>query len=75
MTPTRTYLFAAVMVLLVVATAAVAGYIWWQLGDVEMSAMGIVAMVGGVAVALGLGIGLMWLVFHSHKRGYDDDVR
>ena len=55
----------AVVIALVVA-------MWAQLGDVEISAGGWVAMVLGALVALALGIGLMALVFISSRRGFDE---
>jgi hypothetical protein len=42
------------------------------IGEVEMSAAGWAAMVLGVVVTLGLGLGLMSLVFISNRRGYDE---
>ncbi len=39
-----------------------------------MSAVGWGAMVLGMVVTLGLGIGLMALVFFSNRRGYDDQA-
>jgi len=45
---------------------------WSAIGDAEISAGGWVALVLGVLVALGLGFGLMALVFISSRRGYDD---
>ena len=40
--------------------------------DAEISSAGWLAMVLGVIVTLGLGIGLMALVFISNRRGYDE---
>lgn len=53
---------------------AVAGAIWLTLGigDVGMSTMGVVALIGGVVLSLAVGGGLMALVFFSARRGYDD---
>jgi hypothetical protein len=51
--------------------AAVAG-LWSQVGDVEISAGGWIALGLGVLIALALGIGLMALVFFSSRRGYDE---
>ena len=45
-----------------------------ELGDVEISVQGYLALAGGVAVTLALGVGLMWLVYYSHRRGYDDEA-
>jgi hypothetical protein len=62
----------------VVAATALGGVLalvwsmWAAIGDAEISAGGWVALVLGVLVALGLGFGLMALVFISSRRGYDD---
>ena len=44
-------------------------YVWGQIGDIEMSLMGILAMIAGIVLSLGLGIGLMFLVFYSERNG------
>ena len=59
--------------LLAVALAG-ALYAWTSLSDVEMSASGILALVLGVVISAALGGGLMFLVFYSSRRGYDDDA-
>ncbi|RDD62014.1 hypothetical protein DRB17_09190 [Ferruginivarius sediminum] len=56
------------------AVIGVVAYAWIQMGDVEMSSGGILAMVGGVLVSLAVGIGLMALVFYSNRSGHDDDA-
>ena len=43
-------------------------YVWRQIGDIEMSTTGILAMIAGIVLSLGLGMGLMFLVFHSERR-------
>ncbi len=43
-------------------------YVWRQIGDIEMSTTGILAMIAGIVLTLGLGMGLMFLVFHSERR-------
>jgi hypothetical protein len=60
---------AVVVVLFVCAVVAVA---LSQIGDVEMSAAGWGAMLLGIVLTLGLGVGLMSLVFISNRRGYDE---
>ena len=62
------------LVLALFATGGVVAYAWVQMGDVSLSWHGIVALVLGVLVSLGLGIGLMALVFYSSRSGHDDDV-
>lgn len=58
-------LFLGVLLALAVAGAV---HVWHVIGDVEMSALGIFAMVGGALATLGLGMGLMWLIFRSERR-------
>lgn len=55
------------IVAVVMAVAAMSG-----LGDVRMSGHGWFAMGLGIVFTLGLGGGLMALVFYSARRGYDD---
>lgn len=45
---------------------------WTEIGDIEMSTAGILAMLAGIVISLGLGIGLMSLVFKSER---DDEER
>ena len=47
-------------------------YMWTEIGDIEMSTAGILAMLAGIVLSLGLGIGLMFLVFKSER---DDEER
>jgi hypothetical protein len=62
----------------VIAVAAVAGVIaviaslWAEVGNVEISTGGWIALAFGVLVATALGVGLMALVFFSARQGYDD---
>ena len=44
-------------------------YVWGQIGDIEMSLAGVVAMIAGIVLSLGLGMGLMFLVFESERNG------
>ena len=59
---------AAVVLLMGIAIAGV----WGGIGDSEISAAGWLAMGFGVVVTLGLGVGLMALVFISSRRGCDE---
>ncbi len=65
-------LLVVVLVTLLVLSIAVGAVMWTDLGPVEMSAHGITAMTFGIVASLGVGIGLMLLVFYSSRRGYDD---
>jgi dipeptide/tripeptide permease len=57
----------AVLVVVVVIAS-----LWSGLGESEISLAGWLAMALGVILTLGLGIGLMALVFISSRRGYDE---
>jgi hypothetical protein len=65
---------AALILALAVILVAVA---WWAissvtaLGGFQMPLIGWLAMIIGVIVAVAVGVGLMALSFHSHRRGYD----
>ena len=68
----RTFLTLTVLLGLF-ALASVFGYwVWVELGDVEMSHHGWIALTLGVVMTFLVGAGLMALVFFSHRRGYDD---
>ena len=47
---------------------------WAAFGEVQFGTHGVVALVLGVLLSLALGIGLMFLVFYSNRRGHDDEV-
>ena len=63
---------AVVAGLMALSVLAVAVYLWLSLGDVEMGVAGWLAMIAGGLGTLGLGVGLMALVFYSHRKGFDD---
>lgn len=44
---------------------------WEDLGAVSMSAAGWLFLILGVVITLGVGGGLMWLVFYSARHHYD----
>ena len=49
--------------------------LWLRLSNVEMGFHGWAAMIIGVVMSLALGIGLMFLIFYSNRKGYDDIER
>ncbi len=46
--------------------------LWTALEDTAISVHGWIALGAGVLVTFALGAGLMFLVFYSNRRGYDD---
>jgi hypothetical protein len=64
-------LILALLALLALSTA-VALWVWRELGDVAIELEGWLALAGGAAATLLLGVGLMVLVYQSHRRGFDD---
>lgn len=67
----RTLLLVALGAMLTGACAW-AGWVWFWLGDAEISGHGIAALTLGVVFSLAVGVGLMALVFVSARRGYDE---
>lgn len=65
---------ALALILAMVVTIGLAAYAWIQIGSVEMSWVGIAAMIGGAVVTLALGMGLMALSFYSSRKGHDDEA-
>jgi hypothetical protein len=61
----------ALAVICVVATGIVIVRFWNDLGASDITLTGWLAMIFGVLVTLGLGVGLMALMFVSNRRGYD----
>ena len=58
--------------LLSLSVIAVAVHLWISLGDVAMGIAGYLALIAGGLSALGLGVGLMSLVYYSHRKGFDE---
>jgi hypothetical protein len=48
---------------------------WMSLEGTPMPASGYIAMTLGIVFSLVVGVGLMMLVFYSHRRGYDEPAR
>lgn len=68
----KTLLLVAVWGVLLVAAGGLALHLWIELDDVRLGFHGWLALGLGVVLSLALGIGLMMLVFHSARRGYDE---
>ena len=69
---TFSWVAAAVACAVVLVLGFLIAALWIGIGDSEISSAGWLAMGLGVIVTLGLGIGLMALVFISSRRGYDE---
>jgi hypothetical protein len=67
-----TWAAIAVAVAVVGTVVIVVANLWASVGETQISAAGWLAMALGVLATLGLGIGLMALVFISSRRGYDE---
>ena len=65
------YILVPLFVLLL-AAFWFAGRTWLRLGGAEIPLYGWVAIGGGGVFSLVVGIGLMALIFYSHRHGYDD---
>lgn len=66
--------FALVLALLALLGAALwfAVDTWTSIDGPPMPLAGWVALIGGVTLSLIVGIGLMGLLFYSHRHGYDE---
>jgi hypothetical protein len=68
----RSALTVTVLVGLFALSAGVAFWAWREIGDVDISPNGLIALGLGAGATFALGAGLMALVFFSNRRGYDD---
>ena len=75
MKPARNLVAVLIAAAVVVAVGFVIATLWSGLGDSEISTAGWLAMGLRVIITLGLGIGLMALVFISSRHGYDEAGR
>jgi len=48
---------------------------WVRLSGVEIGFHGWTAMILGAVGSLAIGVGLMFLIFYSHRKGYDQIER
>ena len=62
-----------IVLLLLLAGTCVVAYLGWTIGNgADVPASGYIAMAFGVVVSLGVGFGLMALIFYSSRKGYDE---
>ena len=65
-------LLIAVLLGILVLSAAASWHVWSGLDGASMTGHGYVALAAGVTVSLIVGGGLMALVFFSARKGYDN---
>ena len=65
----KTFLLALSLIVMLALAIAGAIYVWTEMGDIEMSTPGLLAMLAGIVLSIGLGVGLMFLVFKSARDG------
>ena len=70
----KTVLTILSLLALLAMALAFAVWTWSDLGEVEISAAGMTALVLGALATLALGGGLMFLVFYSSRHGHDDNA-
>jgi len=46
-------------------------YVWDALGEVHLSSFGWFALIAGSLITIGVGAGLMALVFYSNRKDFD----
>jgi hypothetical protein len=68
----RSALVATILVGVLLVCAGFAHWAWQELGEVEIGIHGLVALGLGAVLTFALGAGLMALMFHSARRGYDE---
>jgi hypothetical protein len=71
--PAQNLIAAGIAAAVLMAVAVVVAGVWSGIGDSDISGAGWLAL--GVVVTLGLGVGLIALVFISSRRGYDEAAR
>jgi hypothetical protein len=52
-----------------------AATLWLRLANIDIGVHGWIALILGVSLTALLGIGLMFLVFYSNRKGYDEIER
>jgi hypothetical protein len=67
----RVWIAISALLALLVAAIYVA-YVGWNLTDVAMPLTGYVAMWLAIVFIIILGVGLVGLMFYSHRHGYDE---
>lgn len=66
------WLLLAILIALLVIASLLSYWAWNLPTESEMSGHGYMAMTLGIILSLGIGCGLMALVFYSNRKGYDE---
>ncbi len=67
-------LLAVLIAATVLALGALGVFVWFEFGDLDLSANGYIALVLGALGTAIVCVGLMFLVFFSAQGGYDDEA-
>lgn len=68
----RTVTTVVVLLGLLGFAAWIAIDVWTDIGEVQISTAGLIAMAGGILLTILVGGGLMFLVFWSSRHGHDE---
>ncbi len=71
----KTALLLVILGGFLLATALYSLRLWHAGEGTELGANGWIALALGVIATFAVGAGLMWLVFYSSRKGYDDRSR
>lgn len=77
---TETTMKPSILALIIALAVILSATIWWAVstlavgGTWDMPVSTWIFMIGGVIVAIGVGAGLMALIFWGNRSGHDEDV-
>ncbi|WP_281301461.1 MULTISPECIES: hypothetical protein [unclassified Iodidimonas] len=70
----KTVFTVAILGALLLATAITSYIVMQEITDIPLSLHGMIAMGLGIVFTIGIGVGLMWLVFYSARSGHDQSA-
>lgn len=71
----KTVVTVVVLAALLAGALVIAAVTWLRVDQASISTTGMFALAAGVFLTVALGVGLMFLVFYSNRKGYDDPDR
>jgi hypothetical protein len=71
----KTGITLSILAAFLIGALIIAAITWLRNSDVAISTAGLIAIAFGVIMTFALGAGLMFLVFYSNRKGYDDPDR